>query len=218
LKQLQSIAPRRISGFGETLAVGCGDLEDVKVNAKEIVRDFFSLRQTGCMSARAFILQEKSGHDLEHATNALIDATDSYRSHLTVDDATALHGEAVRLKLLGFDVSTINGSFHMPVVARLRVNGPRTNGLPIAQKSYVIPVISIKSTNWDDFIKSLKTEFFPELPVSLVLLSGTKKNQENLKVSPENPMSPLSFRIFGQSQSPTFTGMHEGRPLFSTNH
>ncbi len=218
LKELQRIAPGRISGYGETLAVACGDLDDVKTNASNIVRDFFSLRQAGCMSARVFVLQEKSDLDLERAVKALKDAAKVYQSHLQVDDATALNGEEIRLKLASSNKTFSDGDIAMPLVVGIMENELRSHGVAVAQKAYVIPVISTKTPVWEDFVKSLKNEFFPELPVSLILLADTPKNKEFLKDSSESSMSTLSFRAFGRSQSPTFSGFHEGRPLFSLTH
>ncbi len=218
LKEFHKIAPGRISGFGETLAVACGDLEDAKNNAQDIVRDFFSLRQAGCMSARAFILQEKSDRDLELTVKALAAAAKVYKTHLTVDDAAALNGEELRLRLASSGAVVGSGAANMPLVVGIKENELRSHGVAIAQKAYAIPVISVKTAVWEDFVKSLKTEFFPELPVSLILLSGNDKNKGFLKVSSETSMSTLSFRTFGLSQSPIFSGLHAGRPLFSPNH
>jgi hypothetical protein len=198
LKDFHNIAPGRVSGFGETLAIACGDLGDVKKSANAIVRDFFSLRQGGCMSARVFILQEHTDSDLELATEALNDAASSYKSHLTVDE--------------------IENTADMPLVLGIKTKTLRSLEGVVAQKAYSIPVISMKNSDWNDFVKSLKTEFFTELPVSLILLADNPKNQEFLKVSTETPMTPLTFRIFGESQTPIFSGLHEGRPLFSINH
>jgi hypothetical protein len=217
LRKLQSIAPGRVSGFGETLAIACGDVTDVKKFAQDIARDFFSLRQAGCMSPRVFILQEHAEDDLERATEALIDAAKIYKSHLAVDDITALNGERIRLKLNSSGVVDGKSEVNMPLVIGLKTKVPFSLGAVIAQKAYAIPVISVKTLDWSDFIKSLKTEFLPDLPVSLILLADNAKNQVFLKDSSETPMSTLAFRVFGQSQSPMFSGMHEGRPLFSTN-
>jgi hypothetical protein len=218
LKNFHNIAPGRVSGFGETLAIACGDLDDVKKSANAIVRDFFSLRQAGCMSARVFILQEHTDCDLELATEALNDAASSYKSHLTVDDIAALNGERIRLKLANSKVVEFENTADMPLVLGIKTKTLRSLDGVVAQKAYSIPVISIKNSDWNDFVKSLKTEFFPELPVSLILLADNPKNQGFLKVSKETPMTPLTFRIFGESQTPIFSGLHEGRPLFSINH
>ena len=217
IKDFHNIAPGRISGFGETLAAACGDLDDVKKYAQDIVRDFFSLRQAGCMSARIFILQEHAENDLDLAVAALNHAAKNYKSHLAVDDITALNGERIRLKLASSGVTVGKSEANTPLVLGIKTKVPRSLGALIAQKAYVIPVISIKNPDSGNFIKSLKTEFFPELPVSLILLADNAKNKRFLKVSSETPMSTLAFRTFGQSQSPIFSGLHEGRPLFSTN-
>lgn len=218
LKKFQTIAPGRISGFGETLAIACGDLADVQKYAEDIVRDFFSLRQAGCMSARVFILKEHADADLEQAIEAINGAVKIYKSHLAIDDITALNGERIRLKLANSEVIEGKNEANMPLVLGIKTKSLRSLGAVIAQKSFVIPVVSIKHPDWKDFVKSLKTEFFPELPVSLILLADNAKNQEFLKVSSETPTSSLAFRVFGQSQSPMFSGLHEGRAVFSTNH
>jgi hypothetical protein len=218
LQEFHDIAPGRVSGFGETLAIACGDLNDVKKSAEAIARDFFSLRQAGCMSARVFILQEHAESDLELAIQALNDAANSYKSHLSVDDIAALNGERIRLKLASSKVVEIENTADTPLVLGIKTKTPRSLDGVVAQKAYSIPVISSKNSDWGDFVKSLKTEFFPELPVSLILLADNPKNQEFLKVSDETSMSPITFRIFGESQTPIFSGLHEGRPLFSINH
>jgi hypothetical protein len=209
---LSAVAPGQVSGFGDTIAVSVGTLEDIRAFGAKIVRDFFSLRQSGCMSSRIFILDARSEDEGKTAGSILAGHAAAYAEAITVDDASSLHGEETRYRCLMPDVSMAAAR---PLVVSTALQQNADIGRTVAQRGFVLPVVALQSRNSEAFVNNLKSLIFAELNAGLVLCAPSGVYREILAESTKSAGRFLSFRSFGMAQAPAFSGLHEGRPLFS---
>lgn len=211
INQLSSVARGRISGFGDTVAVSVGSLRDVEDHADKITRDFLTLRQSGCMSPRLFILDARSDEDGRKAASVLAKSAEKYRKAMSVDDAAAVHGETVRYAT---QFKSSKKSSDLPLVIALAQHQATDLSACIAQKAFVIPLLISQSPDASAFVNNLKSLVLPELNIGLMLSATADAYCETLAESIKSSGRFLSFRSFGSAQCPLFSGSHEGRPLF----
>lgn len=210
------LAPGRVSGFGDSIAISCGTFSDLTRYAAEIVRDFFSMRQSGCMSARVFYLWSRDEKDLPRSVTTLSLAAERYLNLLTVDDIAALNGESIRLKLDSSEklIATRNQG---PLIAGALETDTLSPTDFVANKAFVIPILAVEAPDEEHFVNNLKSSFLEKTTVNLITLSPERCLDSEFANSMKNGSSHLSFRRFGAAQCPKLSGIHQGRPLFSTN-
>lgn len=216
LRSFAAIVPGRISGYGDSIAVSIGTISDIKNYAPEIVRDFFSMRQSGCMSARVFYLWAMDADDLPLAIELLANEAALYRKLLTTDDIAALNGEAIRLRIEAS--AKIVGSLNtLPIVVGAWDSDISAPTAFVANKAFIIPVIATIARDETSFVNNLKSSLLSIDPTSLLLTSAERIANSGFVNLMKNGCSYLSFRRFGAAQCPKLSGFHEGRPFFSTN-